>query len=139
MAGKLDSPITGFPGELIPTEKTIVLSMIVGSTSRWSQVQLTFTVVKIPLVYNAIFGRLGLSAFRIMVSTYYLLTRFPTLHGVKEVHRNQALVRQCYLVNRNVKPSNTFPVKGLDTRDELAEKKEIVEDVVVIFLHDGNP
>lgn len=79
--------------ELVPVEGTITLPVIVGSTPRRSQVQLTFIVVKILSTYNAIFDRSGLNTFHVILSTYCVLMRFPTLHGVRKVRRNQALVR----------------------------------------------
>lgn len=60
--------------------------------------------------------------------------------GESKVQGNLALARQCYLMASQVKPSNAFLVKGLDTKDELAKKrKEPVEDLVATPLHDGNP
>lgn len=89
---------------------------------------------------NIIFSQLGLNALRIIVLTYYLLIKFLTMCEIEEVCGNQTLVRQCYVVSYQVKPSNTFAVEGLDTRDELAkEKGKPIEDVITILLHDGNP
>lgn len=66
--------------------------------------------------------------------------RFPSSCKVGEVHKNHALAKQCYLVACQAKPLNAFPIKGLYTRDELAEETgKSMEDLIVIPLHDGNP
>lgn len=49
------------------------------------------------------------------------------------VHENQALVKKCYLVAHQAKPSNAFLVKGIDAKDELIEERgEPTEDLMAI-------
>lgn len=64
--------------------------------------------------------------------------KFLTARGVNEVHENQALANQYYMVSLQARPPDAIPVKGLDTQDELIEKwGEFAEDLLII-LHDGN-
>lgn len=66
--------------------------------------------------------------------------RFPTLHGVGKICKNEALARQCYLVDHQAKLLNPFLIEGLDARDELIrERGTLAEHLVAIPLHDGNP
>lgn len=88
-------------------------------------------VVKIPSTYNAMLDQPRLNALYAIVSMHHLLMKFLTVHRVVEICGNQALGRQCYWVSFQVKPSSTFLVKGLDTRDELTKKRgEPMKDLV---------
>lgn len=92
-----------------------------GTSLPRSQVQLAFTVVKI-------------------LSSPALFMKFPPMHRVGEVHTNQTLTRQCYLVSHQVKPLSTFPIGRLDTRGELSkEREEPAKDLAIVPLGDGNP
>lgn len=133
---RLNAPLTGFSREPVLVEGTIVLLVIAGSIHRWSQVYLSFTVVKTPSAYDAIFGRPRLNALHAIVSTYYLIIKFPNLHGVGEVHENQALGDNAiwWLTRPNLQTLSQ------SARDELTKKRgEPIEDLVAIPLHDGNP
>lgn len=89
--------------------------------------------------YNTILSQPKLNALRAMVSTYHLLKKFPTMHGIGEVHESQTLAWQCYLVSCQAKLPRTFPVEGLDTKDELSEERgEPKEDLLTIPLDDGD-
>lgn len=89
----LDAPITRFLEEPVHVEWTIMLPVTARSTPWRSQVHLTFTIVKISSTHNAILGQPEISALRAVLSTYFLLIRFPTSHKVGEVQGNQALAR----------------------------------------------
>lgn len=137
---RVDASITGFSREPVSIEGIIVLLVIAGWAPRCSQVHLAFMIVKIPSTYNVILGRLGLNVFYTVVSIYYLLIKFPTIHGVGEVYRNQTLARQCYLVFRWIKSPSIFLVKGLNTIDELTEERgELAKDLLTIPLNAKNP
>ena len=99
-----------------------------------------FLVVRAPSAYNAILDRFGLNTLRAVVSTYHLKFKFPTSQGVGEVRGDQVLARHCYNIalQRNGQ-SDTCPVDGLDTHDDLTEEwGEPIEDLVSIPLNDGN-
>ncbi|GAV85246.1 hypothetical protein CFOL_v3_28684, partial [Cephalotus follicularis] len=57
-------------------------------------VQMTFLVVDTPSPYNAIIGRPGLNLMEAIVSTRYLLMKFPTRFGVGEARGDQQAARQ---------------------------------------------
>lgn len=110
-----------------------MLFMIAGHAPRQSLVCLTFMIIKISLVYNAILGQPGLNALHIVVLTYYLLMKFPTSRGVNEVYGNQALAKQCYMVSLQARPHSAILVEGLDTRDELIKEwGEPAKDLLAI-------
>ncbi|GAV66432.1 hypothetical protein CFOL_v3_09942, partial [Cephalotus follicularis] len=55
------TPLVGFTGETIHPLGSINLSVVVGTTPRQTQVEMTFLVVDTPSPYNAIVGRPGLN------------------------------------------------------------------------------
>ncbi|GAV57527.1 hypothetical protein CFOL_v3_01064, partial [Cephalotus follicularis] len=57
----LKTPLVGFAGEMVHPLGSINLSVVVGTTPRQTQVEMTFLVVDIPSTYNAIIGRPGLN------------------------------------------------------------------------------
>uniref|UniRef100_A0A2N9J3I5 Integrase catalytic domain-containing protein n=1 Tax=Fagus sylvatica TaxID=28930 RepID=A0A2N9J3I5_FAGSY len=59
-------------------------------------------VVDCPSAYNVIIGRPTLNRLRAVTSTYHLLVRFPTEHGIGEMKGDQAMARECYLTSRQV-------------------------------------
>ena len=61
--------IVGFTEDAVTVEEKITLSLIVGTDPQQSIVLLTFIVVRVSSAYNAILGRSGLSALRVVVST----------------------------------------------------------------------
>lgn len=69
---RVNALISGFSGEPILVEGTIMLLVIVRSAPWRSQVHLTFTVMKTPLAYHVIFGQSELNTLRAIAFTYYL-------------------------------------------------------------------
>ena len=55
-----------------------------------------FLVVDKPSVYNIILGKLTLNALKAVVSTCYLVMKFPTPNGVGIFEWNQKKARKCY-------------------------------------------
>ena len=47
--------------------------------------------------YNAILGWPTLNSWKAVTSTYYLMNKFPTDYGVKELRKNQVAARKCYI------------------------------------------
>ena len=72
-------------------------------------------MVRIPSAYNAILGRPGLNALRAIVSTYHLLVRFPTKHGIGELRGDQRLTKHCLSIASSKEHS---PPESLDSREE---------------------
>ncbi|XP_028124106.1 uncharacterized protein LOC114321163 [Camellia sinensis] len=60
------------------------ITLPVQSGSRTVKVE--FLVVKLPSPYNVIMGRTWLHIMQVVPSTYHQLMRFPTAHGVEEIH-----------------------------------------------------
>lgn len=106
----------------------------------WSIVQVDFLIVRAPLAYNAIIGRPGLNAFWAVTSTYCMKIKFPTVHVIEEICKDQSLACHCYhIVLRGTKITNTYPIEGLYTCDDLAKQQgEPVKDLIFVSLVDEN-
>ena len=74
------------------------------------------------------------------MSTYCPKVKFHTTHEIGEICGDQNLMRHCYHISlQGAKTAETYPVEGLDIRDELANTwGESIEDLIHIFLEDGN-
>ncbi|XP_052203996.1 uncharacterized protein LOC127809272 [Diospyros lotus] len=92
-------PLVGFDGMVIHSEGLIRLPLTVGSGSHKSQVTLDFLVTDVPLAYNMILGRSGLSALRAVPSTYHMVLKFPTPGGIGKVKGDQRQARECYVAS----------------------------------------
>ncbi|GAV86803.1 hypothetical protein CFOL_v3_30229 [Cephalotus follicularis] len=119
------TPLVGFAGEMVHPLGSIDLSVLAGTTPRQTQVQMTFSVVDTPSLYNEIIRRPGLNLMEAIVSTRHLLMKFPTRFSVGEARRDQQVARQCY--------KTAVMDKG---KDKVLSQP--VEDVIQVPLEEGN-
>nr|POE86333.1 hypothetical protein CFP56_41216 [Quercus suber] len=86
-----ESPLVSFSGDRVYAKGIISLSV----TARTYHAQVTrnidFLIVNCPSSYNVILGQLTLNHMKAATSTYYLKVKFPTDHGLGEIHRDQVL------------------------------------------------
>uniref|UniRef100_A0A2N9ITY0 Retrotransposon gag domain-containing protein n=1 Tax=Fagus sylvatica TaxID=28930 RepID=A0A2N9ITY0_FAGSY len=84
--------------------------------------------------YNAIIGRPTLNRLRAVTSTYHLLLKFPTEHGIGEVRGDQVAARECYLAS--------LGLGGQNQTMAIEEQKILVkpsEELDTIELEEGHP
>uniref|UniRef100_A0A2N9FPR8 Integrase catalytic domain-containing protein n=1 Tax=Fagus sylvatica TaxID=28930 RepID=A0A2N9FPR8_FAGSY len=87
-----------------------------------------------PQAYNAIIGRPTLNRLRAVTSTYHLLLKFPTEHGIGEVRGDQVAARECYLAS--------LGSGGQNQTMSIEEQKVLVKpsgELATIELEDGRP
>ena len=94
---QVHSPLVGFGGMKVQPIGTITLPAIVGTHPQQVTRNVNFLVVDCSSSYNAIIGRPTLNSWKAVTSTYHLSVKFPTEHGVGEVHGDQLVARECYL------------------------------------------
>ena len=58
---------------------------------------MTFLVVDSSFAYNAILGHPTLNSLKAVTSTFHLMIKFPTKHGVGEVRGEHVAARECYI------------------------------------------
>ncbi|XP_074374545.1 uncharacterized protein LOC141714952 [Apium graveolens] len=94
-----DMPIYGFAGVECPVEGIIKLPLTMGHEPRQASQMLNFMVVKAGSTYNAIMGRTGIHAFKIVPSSYHSVIKFPTRDGIGEERRDQKMAKSCYVAS----------------------------------------
>ncbi|KAL0305108.1 UNVERIFIED_CONTAM: hypothetical protein Scaly_2996600 [Sesamum calycinum] len=78
---KVNTPLTGFSGEMIEPLGEVTLPLSLGSYPKRSTKMVKFLVVKAPSAYNIILGRPSLNLFRAIASTFHMKLKFPTSDG----------------------------------------------------------
>ncbi|GMH25256.1 hypothetical protein Nepgr_027099 [Nepenthes gracilis] len=112
-----EGPLYGLDNEPVPVQGTIQLEVTLGTYPKTASRMLTFLVVDLPSVYNAILGRPCLTTFEAVTSIPHLKIKFPTPYGVGEVLGDQVTGRTCY--RAQIAPSGrTGTVGELDHRHE---------------------
>ncbi|VFQ67007.1 unnamed protein product [Cuscuta campestris] len=134
----LKTPLSGFTGDTIEAEGSIVLLVELGSGEKSVWKKMRFIVVDIKCVYNAILGRHGINKVGAVISMPHLCMKFHTPGGVGEVKGDQRNAQECYAraVKKMTKGINVISqeIKKEDTREKLEPEAETVE----IELHLGD-
>ena len=66
--------------------------------------------------------------------TYLLLVRFPTQNGVGEVRGDQAVAKQCLVIQDKQFDSSRLVLDQLDPRDKVSNFGEPVERIIFVPL-----
>ena len=130
----IDISLMGFIGDKVNPSGVVSLMIEAGTYPKQVTTFVEFLVVDCPSAYNVIIGRPTLNKLRAVTSTYHLLIRFPTEHGIGELKGDQAAAKECY-----------FASLGLETKhqtmaiDEGQKLVEPTEELEVIMLDDERP
>uniref|UniRef100_A0A2N9HZD1 RNA-directed DNA polymerase n=1 Tax=Fagus sylvatica TaxID=28930 RepID=A0A2N9HZD1_FAGSY len=130
----MDTPLVGFTGDKVCLVNIITLPITVRTYSKTVSKTVDFLVVNCPSAYNAIIGRLTLNLLRAVTSTYHLLVKFPTEHGIGKVRGDQIAARECYLAS--------LGSEGQIQMMMIEEWKTLVkpsEELDTIGLEEGQP
>uniref|UniRef100_A0A2N9GIS8 Integrase catalytic domain-containing protein n=1 Tax=Fagus sylvatica TaxID=28930 RepID=A0A2N9GIS8_FAGSY len=130
----MDAPLVGFTGDKVCPVGIVTLPITVGTHPKTVSKTVDFLVVNCPSAYNAIIGRPTLNRLRAVTSTYHLLLKFPTEHGIGEVRGDQVAARECYLAS--------LGSEGRNQTMTIEERKITVkssEQLETVRLEDGNP
>ena len=95
---------------------------------------MNFLVVDCSSFYNAIIGRPTLNSWKVVSSTYHLLVKFPTKHGIGHVQGDQLAARECYLAMLAM--DEQVQAMNIEERRVVAEPTKALEN---IFLAENNP
>ncbi|KAL0341499.1 UNVERIFIED_CONTAM: hypothetical protein Scaly_1812500 [Sesamum calycinum] len=76
---KVNTPLTGFSGQMINSLGEVILPLSLGSYPKWFTEMVKFFVFKAPSTNNIILGRPSLILFRAIASTFHMKHKFPLL------------------------------------------------------------
>jgi hypothetical protein len=130
----IDIPLVGFTGDKVKPLGVVSLTIEAGTYPKQARTSVKFLVVDCPSAYNVIIGRPTLNKLRAVTSTYHLLVRFPTEHGIGELKGDQATARECYFASLG--PEAKHQTMKIDEGHRLVEPTEELE---VIMLDDDEP
>jgi hypothetical protein len=102
----MGAPLVGFTGDKVCPIGIITLPIIIDTYPKQVSKTMDFLIVDCLSAYNAIIGRPTLNQLRAVTSTYHLLVKFPTEHGVGEVRGDQIATRECYLASLGTEGEN---------------------------------
>uniref|UniRef100_A0A2N9I4E8 RNA-directed DNA polymerase n=1 Tax=Fagus sylvatica TaxID=28930 RepID=A0A2N9I4E8_FAGSY len=126
----MDAPLVGFTGDKVCLVGIVTLPIAVGTHPK----TVDFLVVNCPSAYNAIIGRPTLNRLRAVTSTYHLLLKFPTEHGIGEVRGDQIAARECYLASLG--PGGQNQTMSIEEQKILVKPSGELDN---IELEDGRP
>ncbi|CAH9083530.1 unnamed protein product [Cuscuta europaea] len=131
----IKTPLSGFTGDSIDAEGTIVLPVEVGDGPRHAQIDMEFMVVNLQCAHNLILGRPALEDLEAIISMKHLCLKFPTNDGIGYARGNQRIARACYLkltrpAEREGQRIDTITAAvAMDEERPRAEPAEEVEEI----------
>ncbi|KAK4400638.1 hypothetical protein Sango_1169900 [Sesamum angolense] len=115
---KVNTPLTGFSGEMIESLGEVMLPLSLGSLGKRFTKMVKFLVIKAPSTYNIILGRPNLNLFRAIASTFHMKLKFPTSVGVGEAVADELMARVCY-VNTLKRSKKKLDGKAPNTKGKM--------------------
>ncbi|XP_031099837.1 uncharacterized protein LOC116004036 [Ipomoea triloba] len=91
------TPLSGFTGDSIETEGSVVLPVEIGVSPNTSKMNMEFIVVKLTCAHNIILGRPALEDLKAVISMEHLCMKFPTPYGIGVARGDQRAARSCYV------------------------------------------
>ncbi|XP_019096313.1 PREDICTED: uncharacterized protein LOC104767301 [Camelina sativa] len=107
-------PLTGFDGDTVMTEGTIMLPVYVGGKMHC----INFAIVDKPIVYNVILGTPWLHKMKAVASTYHQCVKFPTPRGIFTLQGDPLVARTCFIIERQQRHARTFTVSDSAERPD---------------------
>ena len=95
----MDAPLVGFTWYRVGPVGIVSLPIMVKTYPKKVLKTVDFLVVDCPSAYNAIIGRPTFNKLHAITSTYHLVIKFLTKHGIREVRGDQVEARECHLAS----------------------------------------
>ena len=125
----IDIPLVGFKGDKVKPLGVVTLIIEAGTFPKQVRASVEFQIVNCPSAYNVIIDHPTLNKLRAVTSTYHLLVRFPTEHGIGELKGDQATAREYYFASLG--PEAKHQTMKIDEGHRLVEPTEELEVVVL--------
>ncbi|VFQ64159.1 unnamed protein product [Cuscuta campestris] len=134
----LKTPLSGFTGDSVEVEGSILLNCELGTGEQVVQKQMRFVVVNIKCVHNAILGWPGINKVRGVISMAHLCMKFYTPGGIGQVRGDQKKARHCYL-EAVKKMTKAFERVTLVSQEEDRSNLEPGDETEQIVLREAFP
>ncbi|XP_039146852.1 uncharacterized protein LOC120284115 [Dioscorea cayenensis subsp. rotundata] len=135
---KVSFPLFSFSGESVPIMGSIQLPITLGEEPRHITRMANFMVIKsVSPAYSAILGRPLLNDMRAVLSSSYLLMKFPTLGVIGQVRGDQKKACSCYV--SSIKGKQLLRDETLAILEDSVDKPKAVEKVEPVRLKDHDP
>ena len=122
-----NTPLVGFGGAKVFPLGAVALAVTAGDYPQQVTKEVTFLVVDHSSAYNAIIGRPTLNAWKAATSTYHLMIKFPTEHGIGELRGNQIAARECYVAMMEM--DDHLQTMNIEEHRSATEPAERLEEV----------
>ena len=132
----VNTHMRGFSGEKVLPLGSIQLVLTLREPPCQATTTARFLVVDAPSAYNMLLGRPSLNAIKAIPSTYHMMVKFPTIHGVGMVRGDQWVAKECYTTSMKQKAVDNVNVDELDMRDEVLTRPEPSEELEPVSLDD---
>ncbi|VFQ98350.1 unnamed protein product [Cuscuta campestris] len=134
----LKTPLSGFTGDSVEAEGSILLTCELGTGDKIVQKQMRFVVVNIKCVHKAILGRPEINKVRGIISMAHLCMNFYTPGSIGQVRGDQKKARSCYL-EAVKKMTKAFERVTLVSQEEERSKLEPGDETEQIVLREAFP
>ncbi|PKA65570.1 hypothetical protein AXF42_Ash005904 [Apostasia shenzhenica] len=101
--------ISSFSGDIYRPARYATLRVTLEEGPRRLEREIDFIIMDAPSSYNAILGRPAMAAFQMVVSTYHLCVKFPTLFGVATIRGDKAGANKCFEINASLHTDHMDP------------------------------
>ena len=115
----VNTHLPGFSGEKVLPLGSIQLVLTLGEPPCQATTTARFLIVDVPSAYNILLGRPYLNAIKVIPSSYHMIIKFPTIHGVGMVRGDQRVARECYTASMKQRAVDNMNMDELDMRDEV--------------------
>ena len=132
----VNTHLRGVSGEKVLPLGSIQLVLTLGEPPCQATTTARFLIVDAPSAYNMLLGRPSLNAIKSIPSTYHMIIKFPTIHMVGMVRRDQRVSRECYTASMKQRPVDNVNVDELDMRNEVLTRPEPLEELEPVQLDD---
>ena len=132
----VNTHLRGFSREKVLPLGSIQLVLTLGEPPCQATTTARFLIVDAPSAYNMLLGRPSLNAIKAIPSTYPMIIKFPTIHGVEMVRGDQRVARECYTASMKQRAVDNVNVDELDMRDEVITRPDPSEELEPVSLDD---
>ena len=132
----VNTHLRGFSEEKVFPLGSIQLVLTLGEPPCQATTTARFPIVDAPSAYNMLLGRPSLNAIKAIPSTYHMIIKFPTIHGVGMARGYQRVAMECYTASMKQRAVDNVNLDELDIRDEVLTRPEPSEELEPVSLDD---